>query len=1153
MAIHSASAFAHSLHQRHLEEEPDLPALTRGPMNRGAQPGTGAPGGPAPGVVAGAAHDTAAGQADDDATQTSLLDRLPAPLSREPMAHRALIGRAAWHARRPASMLDDLAEPDLELRPRAPTPAPTPAPAPAPAPAPVAAAPAAAVPTPTALAAATLQPPPANPGGGYVGERPVEPQWLQDREAALRAVRADYEAQLAQAQAQPPAFGANAPGWVEATLVTDESGQSVSASGAATVFVPEPGAPAPQIGYDESGPVYGSQPGRTLEFNAEAFAAHYRAQGGAPLQALAQLYGTDAATLLSQHPQLWQLATQDHALNAGPPPAGRAMGDASQLGMLDLYMADPQIAGLISTYGGSVAPASSGIALEQVRIYGQTRYEQLTRLGQAMQAVRNEYSAALAQAQNSGSGVGWVERQRTVTVSDESGATRTEAVFLSDESGARTPWLERVFDPDAFTRWYTAQDGQAQRAFADFYGQSHTQYSTDESGASQASTISFDNANWTMQGAGGAMSHRELVSLDPNHAPRLNNNSAVGFDLEAGWATHHSNIHQKRDWFETVVQLAIVGVVSWVSAGTLGAAAASAVGGGVAGAVAGAAVVGAAASAASGMLSGNLTFKGVLQGALSGALTAGLMGSLGGAVQNVAGTAGTVALRATVQGGIQALLGGKFRDGALAGLASGLAEAAGANINKGIDDALANGSMTAAEGVAARMSARVLGSAIRALGNPSDPQYAFASAFVGSVVNDGLDATQPGAGVTPPAFDDEGNLMPGIVDPRASPQEQATQLAAHLQRQGLSADESAALARQTIIEPWAQTRTQMVAALNDPRTAQGRLVTSDEHDQALADVNRELGISAHGEPVMRPVGLVDDAANYVGRLVSRAGGELQSTLGKVMDAITVGRLEEAKLSISNYLDAAAARGGLSEVEIMALGVVYAANETLFPTTALDLIPGAGKALGKVGELIRAGGRADELAAATRLESRAMADTERLTQLRITEVQGRAAREGREVVVQPRGTAGDWNAALNGPLKPNAVYVLDNGHSYFTDAVGRVTRAEGVLDLQKVGRNTYQQVIAGHIGGQGYDGGHSLATLFGGAGEKINLVPQLRGINRGEFRTMEAEWAQAILDKKVVRVEVSPLYAAGGQVPTKIEVKYWIDGAPHLREFKNTPG
>ncbi|MCY7317079.1 MAG: hypothetical protein LH480_16105 [Rubrivivax sp.] len=54
---------------------------------------------------------------------------------------------------------------------------------------------------------------------------------------------------------------------------------------------------------------------------------------------MAASYGTDAASLFSQRPELWALATADHALNAGPAPAGRAMGDAAQLATLDLSTA----------------------------------------------------------------------------------------------------------------------------------------------------------------------------------------------------------------------------------------------------------------------------------------------------------------------------------------------------------------------------------------------------------------------------------------------------------------------------------------------------------------------------------------------------------------------------------------------------------------------------------------------------------------------------------------------------------------------------------------------------------------------------------------------------------------------------------------------
>ncbi len=123
----------------------------------------------------------------------------------------------------------------------------------------------------------------------------------------------------------------------------------------------------------------------------------------------------------------------------------------------------------------------------------------------------------------------------------------------------------------------------------------------------------------------------------------------------------------------------------------------------------------------------------------------------------------------------------------------------------------------------------------------------------------------------------------------------------------------------------------------------------------------------------------------------------------------------------------------------------------------------------------------------------------------------------------------------------------------TDALGRVTKAEGVLDLKRVDPNTYQQLIAGQVGGQGYEGGHLIAKLFGGAGERINLIPQLSAVNRGEFRVMEKEWADAIRAGKEVRVEVSPIYAGSSKVPDSLDVTYWINGKPVSRLIPNRPG
>lgn len=114
----------------------------------------------------------------------------------------------------------------------------------------------------------------------------------------------------------------------------------------------------------------------------------------------------------------------------------------------------------------------------------------------------------------------------------------------------------------------------------------------------------------------------------------------------------------------------------------------------------------------------------------------------------------------------------------------------------------------------------------------------------------------------------------------------------------------------------------------------------------------------------------------------------------------------------------------------------------------------------------------------------------------------------------------------------------------------VTKAEGALAPSTVDRNAYQQLLAGRAGGEGYDGGHLIGAMLGGAGERINLVAQLSSVNRGEFRMMEKSWAEAIQAGKDVRVEVSPVYAGIAQVPSRIEVVYWVGEQRFVRSLRN---
>jgi hypothetical protein len=222
------------------------------------------------------------------------------------------------------------------------------------------------------------------------------------------------------------------------------------------------------------------------------------------------------------------------------------------------------------------------------------------------------------------------------------------------------------------------------------------------------------------------------VGIDLNHPPELNDAGAVGFDLEVGWATDANNLHRDTDWLDSAMQLAMVGTVAWLSAGTLGPAAAGALGlstASAAGAAAAAAAVGAATSLAGGFASGELSVQGVLRGALSGALTAGLTQALAPGLSGL-GAAGTAGLQGTVQGAVQALMGGSFREGAAAGLASGLAEVTVGHVEAGITQALGQGTMAADQVFQARMAARVLGAAIRALAGPDDAGRALAQGLL---------------------------------------------------------------------------------------------------------------------------------------------------------------------------------------------------------------------------------------------------------------------------------------------------------------------------------------------------------------------------------------------------------------------------------------
>ncbi|SDU17573.1 DNA/RNA non-specific endonuclease [Jiangella alkaliphila] len=113
--------------------------------------------------------------------------------------------------------------------------------------------------------------------------------------------------------------------------------------------------------------------------------------------------------------------------------------------------------------------------------------------------------------------------------------------------------------------------------------------------------------------------------------------------------------------------------------------------------------------------------------------------------------------------------------------------------------------------------------------------------------------------------------------------------------------------------------------------------------------------------------------------------------------------------------------------------------------------------------------------------------------------------------------------------PNTVIVVDEAVVYTTDDLGRVLLVRATLVKRpSAPRKPYaQRKLAGKI--ELDDGGHLIASVLGGTGDEVNLVPMGREVNRSEYATLENRW------RKVVK--------AGGTVEVEIIVRYGVGRRP----------
>lgn len=138
--------------------------------------------------------------------------------------------------------------------------------------------------------------------------------------------------------------------------------------------------------------------------------------------------------------------------------------------------------------------------------------------------------------------------------------------------------------------------------------------------------------------------------------------------------------------------------------------------------------------------------------------------------------------------------------------------------------------------------------------------------------------------------------------------------------------------------------------------------------------------------------------------------------------------------------------------------------------------------------------------------------------------------------------------------PNGNVTVD-GVRYNFDARGRVGSAEvGNLTLGDATRSRAWQDNAGGADRRGTDqGGHIVGNRFNPPNREFNFFAQNANFNMGQYRVMEAAWADAIRNGQQVSVEWRFFYPEDSQRPNRIEVTYRIGDGEEITEiFENEP-
>ncbi len=174
--------------------------------------------------------------------------------------------------------------------------------------------------------------------------------------------------------------------------------------------------------------------------------------------------------------------------------------------------------------------------------------------------------------------------------------------------------------------------------------------------------------------------------------------------------------------------------------------------------------------------------------------------------------------------------------------------------------------------------------------------------------------------------------------------------------------------------------------------------------------------------------------------------------------------------------------------------------------------------------------------------------------KITKKQAEKIASGAEAAYKGQSEADHFEDTYK--LKPDSSYEA-NGYKYKTDSQGRIKSAEGTLrNIKKEDRerNKQHQLKAGGTSRQSKDqGGHLIATRFGGSALIDNIVAMNGNVNVSAYKILENSWATAIDGGATVFVKIKPKYSGDSSRPDSFEIEQTIDGITQSFSLDNIKG